>query len=197
MKTITTVCLLSTCVFLSGVDSVEAQNRLSRHSRRVIISESTPLRSVQTVSPGVVRYGGFSHIDDLAVEMEQRARDVLWEMHFHYRQNRDFDTTYAEAYNMLLQAKALHQAEHRGDRAAISRVVTELDELFHHVEDDIRTWRPSHHHRAGQNGLSGKMEAMELTLHHLMEDVGIATATTGPPAPGRGSNPPVPRFRLP
>ena len=70
------------------------------------------------VTPTVVRYGGYSHIDDLAIELEQRAKAVLWEMHFHYRHNRGYDTTYAEAYTMLRQAKVLHEAEHRGDREA-------------------------------------------------------------------------------
>jgi hypothetical protein len=215
MKTIASLCTLSACVFLTGTDSAEAQQILSRKSYRVGVSQPTRIVGRHAVSRPVVTYGGFSHIDDLAIELEQRARDILWEMHFHYRHNRDFDVTYVEAYSMLTQAKHLHAAEHRGDRSAIARIAQELDELFHHVEDDVRTWRPSRRHFVG-HGLGGhgvghglghgfghggalpeKTEAMELTLHHLMQDVGLDGATTDPPAPGGFGNPPVPRLRLP
>src|SRR5690606_25449918 len=114
------------------------------------------------------------------------ARDILWEMHSHYRHNRGFDATYAEAYSMLTQAKQIHAAEHRGDRGTLIRIASRLDELFHHVEDDVRTWRPSRRHFVGHGighgighggDLPQKIEAMELTLHHLMQDVGLDGST--------------------
>jgi hypothetical protein len=197
MKTFATACLLSACVFLTAGDSADAQLSINRRFQRVVASEVFGTPGHRIVTSPVVTYGGFSHIDELAVEMEQRARDILWEMHFHYRHNRDFDVTYSEAYSMLNQAKFIHQAEHRGDRAAISRAVTELDHLFHHIEDDIRSWRTSHRHFSSRGSLSDKMEAMELTLHHLMEDVGIEVSTTDPPPPGGFGNPPAPSLRLP
>lgn len=207
MKTIASLCVLSTCVFLTGTDSVEAQQIVSRKSYRVGISLPTRVDARHVATRPVVRYGGFSHIDDLAIELEQRARDILWEMHYHYRHNRDFDVTYAEAYSMLTQAKHIHAAEHRGDRRTIVRVASQLDELFHHVEDDVRTWRPSRRHFVGHGigighgighggTLPAKMEAMELTLHHLMQDVGLGASTSDPPAPGGIGNPPAPRPRL-
>lgn len=195
MKTIASLCVLSACVFLTGADSAEAQQIVGRRTYRVDVT--SPTRRHAVASP-LVTYGGFSHIDDLAVELEQRARDILWEMHFHYRHNRDFDITYAEAYSMLTQAKYIHAAEHRGDRAAIARIAGELDELFHHVEDDVRTWRPSRRHFIGHGGtLPQKLEAMELSLHHLMQDVGLDGSTSDPPVPGGIGTPPAPRLRLP
>jgi hypothetical protein len=209
MKTIASLCVLSACVFLTGTDSAQAQQIVSRNSYRVGISQPTRHAAARPV----VTYGGFSHIDDLAIELEQRARDILWEMHFHYRHNRDFDVTYAEAYSMLTQAKQIHSAEHRGDRRTIVRVARQLDELFHHVEDDVRTWRPSRRHFVGRVGYVGhgighghgigrggalpeKMEAMELTLHHLMQDVGLNASSGDPPLPGGVGTQPMPRPRL-
>jgi hypothetical protein len=103
-------------VFVTAVPA-EAQNSWRRSSRRSVVLH-TP---VVTVQPRVT-YGGFSHIDDLSIELEQRSRSILWEMHYNYRHNGDFNITYSEAYTMLRQAKALHAAEHRGDRTAILEI---------------------------------------------------------------------------
>lgn len=192
MKTFAMMSLLACSMFFSAADTAVAQHHGTRVYRRVVRVQPSSVLSRRVVSQPVVTYGGFSHIDDLAVEMEQLARAILWEMHFNYSRNPGYNATYSEAYTMLRQAKAIHRAEHHGNRAEITRIAGSMDELFHHIEDDIASWRPSHRHVVGHGSLFDKMESMEQTLHHLMQDVGLAAGTTDPPPPGLNGNPPLP-----
>lgn len=194
MKTLAVMTALAGATLLGTAGDAQAQCARVRIYPRITVTRPSYEFARPVTTPQVVTYGGFSHIDDLAIQMEQLAREILWEMHFNYTHNPDFEITYSEAYGILQQAKYIHDSEHRGDRAEIARVVGELDRLFHHVEDDIRTWRPSHRHFIGHSDLFGKMAAMEDTLHHLMEDVGLEASTTDPPLPRFNSDPPPPSF---
>jgi hypothetical protein len=195
MKTLSSCATLIGGAFMLWAGSADAQVRCSRGwsaYRRVVVHEPTRVVSRPVVTEPVITFGGFSHVDDLAVRLEQLAREVCWEMHLNYAHNPDYLVTYAEAYEMLRQAKYIHQEEHHGHRGEIARVVGELDRLFHHVEDDIRTWQPSHDQFVGHGSLFDKMERMEDTLHHLMQDAGVTASVTDPPAPGLNSDPPLP-----
>lgn len=190
MKTFATMTILAGSTLLCGTDSASAQcSRTRPIYRRVVIQEPSYIVSRPIVTQPVVTYGGFSHIDELASELEQLTRDILWEMHFNYTHNSGYDATYAEMYDILRQAKYIHEAEHYGRRSEIARVVGDLDRLFHHVEEDIRLWRPSHGHFVGNGSLFDKVEALEDTLHHLMQDVGATASNSDPPAPRLDGNP--------
>ena len=150
------------------------------------------------------QFGGFSHIDDLAVQLEQDANQLCLELHYNYQHNPGFRETYREAYEILTTAKYIHGLEHSGNRDKLRQAAAELDQLFHHVHQDVATWTAHYHRRVGQDGLTGKIARLETTLHHLMDDVGVRTQygddqapapaneTAPPAAPRQGSSPPPP-----
>lgn len=135
-----------------------------------------------------IAFGGFSHIDDLAMTLESQANTLCLELWYNYQHNPGFNQTYREAYEILTTAKYIHGLEHSGNRAKMSEAVRELDGLFHHVEGDVARWTGHHHRHLGHGGLTTKLEAVEQTLHHLMDDVGIRPASAAseqaPPAGG-------------
>ncbi|MGC1275447.1 MAG: hypothetical protein WBC44_17200 [Planctomycetaceae bacterium] len=133
-------------------------------------------------------YGGYSHVDDLAVQLEEQANLMCLEMHYNYQHNPGYRETYREAYEILTTAKYIHGLEHAGNRDRIRQAVLELDPLFHHVQEDVRHWTRHDHRPLGGGSLKIKMVAVEETLHHLMNDVGAKSeygddaGETAPPA---------------
>ena len=118
-------------------------------------------------------FGGFGHIDDLAMSLEQQANLLCWELHYNYQHNPGYRPTYREAYEMLQSAKFIHGLEHARNRDRIREEVVRLDSLFHHIQRDVAHWTGHHHRRVGRGGLTGKLEVFEETLHHLMDEVGV------------------------
>lgn len=140
-----------------------------------------------TYKPAQMQFGGFSHVDDLASRLETLTNELCLDLHFNYSHNPGFRETYAEAYQILDVAKYIHAAEHQQDRDAIAAKLSGLDELFHHVEDDVRGWSRHHHRQVGNLGILTKMDYIESSLHHLMNDVGVRqTGASG----GNGQAPP-------
>jgi len=148
--------------------------------------------------PVQVKFGSFSHVDDLAFRLEKLSNEFCLDLHYNYSHSPGFTETYSEAYQILEVAKYIHAAEHHNDRKAIAERLGGLDQLFHHVQDDVRGWHRHHHKQIGQLGIQSKMDLMESTLHHLMNDVGVAETIIDehgeeqapPPAGGNGIAPP-------
>ena len=150
------------------------------------------------------RFGGFSHVDDLAASLETQASLLCWELHYNYQHNPGYRGTYRETYEMSQTAKFIHGLEHARNRERIREEVVRLDKLFHHIQRDVANWTGHHHRHVGRGGLTSKLEELESTLHHLMDDVGVrsqpAPSSTGgadpaPPA-ARASDPPTSDFQL-
>jgi hypothetical protein len=129
------------------------------------------------------RFGGFSHIDDLAASLESQANLLCWEMYYNYQHNPGYRSTYREVYEISQVAKFIHGLEHAHNRERIREEVLRLDRLFHHVQRDVVNWTGHHHRHVGRGGLTSKLESFEETLHHLMDDVGVRSA---PAAEGEG-----------
>jgi hypothetical protein len=92
-------------------------------------------------------------------------------------------------------AKYIHTAEHHGDRDAIRAAVSEMDQLFHHVETDMVHWTSANHYYVPGGALPVKLQSIETVMHHLMNDVGVQPGSAGPatpPPPGGGAPPPPP-----
>ena len=137
-----------------------------------------------------VRYGSFSHVDDLALRLEWLTKELCLDMHYNYRHNRGFRETYREVYELYELAKYIHEEEHHGHRSEIRRQLGGMDALFHHVQHDVRGWHRHHRRQVGTLGIIDKMDRIEATIHHLMNDVGVEE----PPLPDAGSElPPLPR----
>ena len=137
--------------------------------------------------PASVEFGGFSHVDELASQLESLTSQLLLDLHYNYSHNPGFRETYREAYEIFQIAKYIHAAEHQHDRDAIAAKLGGLDADFHHIEDDVKGWSRHHHRQVGELGILTKMDRVESAIHHLMNDVGVRSATSG-----SGEQPPVP-----
>lgn len=135
-----------------------------------------------------IRFGAFSHVDDLAARLEFLSNELCLDLYYNYSHNPGFDATYAEAYEIFQAARFIHSLEHNfQDREAIRSRLAGLDALFHHVEGDVRGWTRHHHRQIGDLGIITKLDLMEASLHHLMNDVGVqagATVEIAPPPVG-------------
>ena len=120
-----------------------------------------------------VAFGSFSHVDELASRLETLSNQFCLDLHYNYSHNPGFRETYREAYQMLQVAKYIHAAKHQHDRRAIRKELSGVDQLFHHIQDDVRGWSRHHHRRIGRHGISSQMAMIESTLHHLINDVGV------------------------
>jgi hypothetical protein len=147
-----------------------------------------------SVQSAEVAFGSFSHVDDLATRLEELTNEFCLDLHYNYSHNPGFRETYAESYELLQVARYIHDAEHANDRDAIRARLGGMDELFHHVQDDVRGWSRRHHRQIGQLGILSKMDMIESTLHHLMNDVGVhlggGVEQAPPPAGGVEQAPP-------
>jgi hypothetical protein len=151
-------------------DSYYVRNGHYYYSRKAAGVHSSHYR------PQEITFGGFSHVDDLAIRLEDLANQLCLDLYYNYSHNFEFRVTYAEAYQVLEVARFIHNAEHHQDRAAIQKRLQGLDDLFHHVQDDVCGWSRHHHRQIGTLGVLSKMDLLEDTLHHLMNDVGVSQA---------------------
>lgn len=132
----------------------------------------------------VYRFGGFSHIDDLAQDLEADANRLCLELYYNYQHNPGFRETYREAYEILTTARYIHGLEHAGNRQKLTQVAAELDALFHHVEDDVVHWTGHQHRYVAPGGLRHKLANLGGTLHHLLEDMGVRSQFPAAPSLG-------------
>lgn len=160
------------------------------HNGQYYYTPRTALRTQVVTRPVAVKYGSFSHVDDLASRLEELTNEFLLDLHYNYRHNIGFAETYAEGYQLLQVAKYIHDAEHAQDRNAIRARIGGMDALFHHLQEDVRGWSRHHHRQIGQLGILSKMDMIEATLHHLMNDMGVGQVPgpggpeVAPPPPG-------------
>lgn len=166
---------------------------------------SQPVVTAQNISvapqPVAVEFGSFSHVDDLASRLEEIANQFCLDLYYNYQQNPGFAETYAEAYQILEAARWAHAQEHQQDRAGLARTLGPMDDLFHHVQEDVEGWQRIHYRQIGQLGIVDKMAHMEGLLHHLMHDVGVRPSHDGgpevAPPPGGLEQAPPPPFGAP
>ncbi|AMV20190.1 hypothetical protein [Planctomyces sp. SH-PL14] len=123
--------------------------------------------------PVAVEFGGFAHVDDLAARLEDMANQLCLDLHYNYQHNPGFAETYGEAYQILQAAQWAHAKEHQQDREGLARTLGPMDDLFHHVQQDVQGWQRTHRRQIGQLGIVDKMANMEDLIHHLMHEIGV------------------------
>lgn len=126
--------------------------------------------------PVEIEFGGYAHVDDLSGRLELLANDLCLDLHYNYEHNPGFAATYREAYKILDTAKYVHAKEHQGDKAEVAQRVDELDGLLHHVQGEVKGWSRRQSKQIAQGGVQTKLDSVEATLHHLMNDVGVKGA---------------------
>ncbi len=143
--------------------------------------------------PRTYKFGGRSHVDALAAQLERQANAVCLEMYRNYRRNPGYRETYREMYTVLQDAKHIHELVHdhyheqRHDTDDhIAEDLYHMDELVHHIEDDIRGWvsdrryhDQTHFYPRSGDSLQRLMSEFTDTLHHLMEDYGVRRRISG------------------
>jgi hypothetical protein len=167
---------------------------------RTYVVESGPYVAAKPVQ---IEAGGYAYVDDLSGRLERLANQLCLDLHYNYRHNPGFKETYREAYQILSTAKYIHDKEHQGDKAEVAHRLDELDSLFHHVQDEVSGWSRRHYRQVGEAGAQTKLELVEATLHHLMNDVGVKGVhgapeeAASPPSDNEVAPPPEPAFSAP
>ena len=146
----------------------------------------TSLRRTVVLKPTI---SAFADVDNLSHRLESTSNDLLLDMHHNYSHNTGYRETYREAYALLSAAKFSIQAAHSHDHRGIQRKLQGLDQLVHHLDDDIRGWSRHHHRQIGRVDLHEKLHNVEAALFQLMDDAGVSR-TNQAPAPNNGIAPP-------
>lgn len=130
--------------------------------------------------PAIVEFGGFARYQDLSGRLETLSNELLVDLHYNYQHNAGFKETYREAYQLLDVAKFIHAADHNRDGSAMREKLGGMDPLFHHIQNDVKGWSRVHRKQVGSLGVLTKMEMIEATLHHLMNDIGVSENAAAP-----------------
>jgi len=148
--------------------------------------------------PVAIEFGSFAHVDDLAGRLEDIANQFCLDLHYNYQHNPGFAETYGEAYQILQAAQWAHAREHQQDREGLARTLGPMDDLFHHVQQDVQGWQRIHQRQVGALGIVDKMAQMESLIHHMMHEIGVRPTHDGgqeaapPPGGGFEQAPPPP-----
>lgn len=142
------------------------------------------------------RHNSFVYIDELAIQMQNDASRVCWEMFHHFRAAPGYRVIYREAYEMYTTSRYIHSLAHHGAQmTTVRRTVQGLDGLFHHLEGDFRglkAWSESRHRHVSTAHLRTAMSRMNQTLHALYDAVGLHDRGAPPPVPPEQLKQPVP-----
>ena len=123
--------------------------------------------------PVSMEFGASKHLVELAERIESLANELCLDLHHNYRNNPRFNEVYGEAYQLLQATKFIHNRENQGDREGIRRTATKIDELFHHVQEEVIGLERQENRRVGQLGLEAKTEELQALIHHMMYDQGV------------------------
>ena len=125
----------------------------------------------QTYRPVQPEFGSFSHVDELASRLETLATEFCLDLHYNYSHNPGVPGNVPRGVIRFCKwQNTSMRPEHQHDRAAIQQQLGGLDQTFHHVRDDVRGWSRHHHRQVGQLGILAKMDGIESSLHHLMNE---------------------------
>lgn len=116
----------------------------------------------------------------LAAELYRQSNAICWEMIRYYKHNDKYNENYREMYEIREAAKRIHDmvtdGYHRRRFSREDRIEAELkvmDNLFHHIDWDVRRWRSSRRDSSRGADLIAQMDEVERTLHRLMDDYGV------------------------
>ncbi len=138
--------------------------------------------------PQQVAFGSFSRTEDLGSRLETIANDFCLELYANYRQNRNFDEVYREAYQILQTAKYIHKEDHDRHRTESAREVGKLDDLFHHIQGEVSQWRSDRDQHNPAMGIQSHLGLLESTIHHLMNDAGVRPKHDNAKGDGHGDS---------
>lgn len=118
----------------------------------------------------------YRHIDDLANDIERKARKIVSESR-HYRHTPEYRHILQDAKDMRELADHLHDVAHdHGSLAHMEADVRQLDAEFHHLQSLFRRVEREadygHGHVHGHTGhVWTLLHAIEEDIHHLQDDL--------------------------
>ena len=125
-----------------------------------------------------VQAGSYRHIDELALQLQEQARELYSEFKLHYRHVSDYRHLRSDGASLSRVASHIHSVAHRrGDIHHLESDMAKADRLFHHLEELVGriehdTLHPVGGHTHGDlHHVHSVMQSMESTLHHLKADV--------------------------
>ena len=153
------------------------QDSYHRHNGLYYYTPRTALHTTVASQPVVVQYGSFAHVDDLASRLREQTNELLLDLHYNYPHNVGFSKTYAEGYRLLQAAKSIQYADPVLDRRLIQSQITGMDALLYHLQHDLQGWSRHQRRQVSEYDLAYQVEMIDATLHHLMNDAGVAYVT--------------------
>jgi hypothetical protein len=123
--------------------------------------------------PTTIEFGGYEHVDDLSRRLELTAVRLCLDLHHNYSHNPGIENVFRDAYQIYKTARSIHEKESRGTKTEVARRLDALDGLFDHVQKEAAQMSRQHQRQIGVGDVQAKLDSMDITLHHLMHDVGV------------------------
>lgn len=123
--------------------------------------------------PVQIKYGGWSQYEDLSGRFEELCNEFCLDLYYNYQHNPGFKETYRQAYNLLTTAQWIHAPEHRNDRNGIKSRLKGLDAGYYGLLNDCQGWTRQQRKQVGNLHVESKLDLIETSLLHLMNDVGV------------------------
>ena len=120
-----------------------------------------------------------AHLDEQASELRSQVARLTGELR-ERSQRSDYRRLYRESTELFYLADHLHETAHEPLNVAhLSEDVEDLDRVFHRMEDLARDLDGGFHrneafhddHRHSASSISGLLDEIEDTLHHLRDDL--------------------------
>ncbi|MFT7641181.1 MAG: hypothetical protein ACI9G1_002927 [Pirellulaceae bacterium] len=129
------------------------------------------------IASGSVNAASYEHIDELALKVQEGAREMYNEIGTHYRHTPEYSHLRSDAAKLYHSAAHAHTVAHsHGSLRHLESDLSKLDQAFHHMEETLE--RVEHNARFGEGHthgdtrhVRGLMRAVESNLHHLRDDI--------------------------
>jgi hypothetical protein len=132
------------------------------------------------------RAESLEHVDQLAIEVRERANSVCWELFGTCRARPAYDQVYRDAKEVWSTAGHIRNLVlNSGNQSKIQREALEMDQLLTKIRMQINTWGNHGHAHGCTFELKQKLAALDYAVKHLMEDVGAQAQ----PMPGPAAQP--------
>ncbi len=132
------------------------------------------------------RAESLEHVDQLAIEVRERANLVCWELFGTCRARPAYDQVYRDAKEVWSTAGHIRNLVlNSGNQSKIQRDALEMDQLLTKIRMQINTWGNHGHAHGCTFELKQKLAALDYAVKHLMEDVGAQAQ----PMPMPGAQP--------
>ncbi len=132
----------------------------------------------------------YSHLDRLAVEMQEQSNELVVEFKEHYSHSPLYSHLRRDALELARLAEHVHEvAHHHGSLYHLKNDLRNIDSRFHHLENVVARLEYFARHGIGHvhgdlRHIRTAMHNMEETIHHMQDDL----KALAPPVHGHGGH---------